>query len=290
MDQIIAAKLRAAALDFYAVLPDGAGRSMLAYGLNLQNTWHDLLGELPISQSSRILDVGCGYGVLSLELALNGVREIFASDINPDFIKGAENLTHTITEQGGLNEDCIIDFKVDDITSLSDPDDYFDFVIVREVFSYLSKPADAANHLFRVTKPNGVVCVEDIDDRLYFTFPPPSQDFNALFEAVDTLQSAKGGDREVGRKLSVYLGAAGFKVTKIVVPTEPLHLRADPATGEGEFVINQFVTLKQQIVDANLMTPEQFDCHIEAMRKQVPFDQFRMNGRIVVFATKQELT
>ncbi len=280
------AKVRAAAAAYFTTLPDGDGRSMLGYTINLQDTWNDLLIKLPLNASSSVLDVGCGFGILALEIAMTAGSSVTGSDINPEFIEGAKSIQKMLISQGNLADSSRVSFETDDIMTLSESDCSHDVIVVREVFSYVSKPDLAMDHLARIVKPGGVVCVEDIDDRLYFTFPPASKDFDVLFQAVRELQASRGGDREVGRKLSVYLHNAGFEVTNVITMTEPMHVNADPAKGERQFIINQLSTLKTSIVKAGLLSEPEFDGHIKAMQEQAPSPEFRMNGRIAVFATK----
>lgn len=288
INQTDTSKLQTAAAGFCTTLPEGEGRSMLSYTINIQTAWHQLLQKLPIVNGTSVLDVGCGFGLLALEIAMSNHAQIVGSDINPEFVEGAKQLLNILRRQGDLAPQAQVEFTVDDIMSLSTVESPFDVVVVREVFSYVEQPDLAASNLYRATKPGGTICVEDIDDRLYFTYPPPSPDFKALFEAIGELQAARGGDREVGRKLSVFLQKAGFSISNITVMTEPMHVSADPAKGEREFIINQIATLRQRIIDAKLMSGENFDKHLNAMKNEPPNEEFRMNGRIAVFATRPD--
>ncbi|CAG4927641.1 methyltransferase domain-containing protein [Acidithrix sp. C25] len=278
------AKLRTVAAGYLSTLEDGEGKSMLAYTLNLGPTWKQIIESLPLGPSTRVLDVGCGYGLLAIEIAIRTGASILASDVNPEFVAGAKTIIERSMEQGILSNDISIEFQVDDIMQLDVPEGEFDVVVVREVFSYVSDPDKAVGNLLGALKPGGVLLVEDIDDHLYMTYPSPSDAFSRLFEAIQKLQGQRGGDREVGRKLSVYLSRGGFVIDSVKLMTEALHVHSDPQKGEKRFIVDQIATLKDQLVDSGLLESASFDELLASVAQEAPQEEFRMNGRVVVQA------
>ncbi len=270
---------------YIARLPESEGRRMLTYTLGLHRMWRSVLSRLPIESHATILDVGTGYGILPFEIAANLDVDVVASDIMAEYIASCNELAQILRSMGHTRPGARLCFEQADIINLPNPDQHFDLVTVREVFSYLSDPAKAAAELRRVTKAGGTIVVEDIDDHLYLTYPPASPAMATLHRAVDQLQSLGGGDREAGRKLSTYLEGAGLTISSVEVIPEALHTTADPTQGEKAFIVQQIAGVRDRIIAAGILSPEEFDRNIAELASEPPISQFRMNGRVIVFAT-----
>ncbi|TQD27263.1 class I SAM-dependent methyltransferase [Methanolobus vulcani] len=97
----------------------------------------------------RILDIGCGPGVITYSLLLQG-HEVWGVDVSESMIKEAsERIEQTEFKQKAH-------FSVGDITSLDFPDNYFDAVICSGVLEYLENDDKALKEIYRVLKFEGV--------------------------------------------------------------------------------------------------------------------------------------
>jgi ubiquinone/menaquinone biosynthesis C-methylase UbiE len=268
-------------------LTDPDSKQLLQYSINLHSTWTSVLDRLEVNYDDSVLDVGTGLGLVPIDLGSKTLAKVTGCDISPKYVSLAKDLLARIRESDMILSNDSISFDVADIESLPYDSNSFSKVIAREVFSYLQNPAKAANEIARVTKLGGKIIVEDIDDSLYITYPEPSQSFEHLLDIVRKLQSDKGGDRKVGRKLSNYLVDAGLSVTKIEVLTDSTHLNSEQIWVEKEFIARQLIAVKPDAVTRGITTIDQFDRAFNSWLTEEIRPGFRMNARVLVWAEKK---
>jgi SAM-dependent methyltransferase len=111
---------------------------------------------------SHILDVGCGTGILSLELATR-FPEARVTGIDPSssFLAAAALLNPK-------NER--LTFHEADAMALCYPSESFDAVLSLLVLNFVADPVQAAREMVRVTKPGGLVAASVWDYPGGFTF------------------------------------------------------------------------------------------------------------------------
>jgi ubiquinone/menaquinone biosynthesis C-methylase UbiE len=133
--------------------------------------------KLPFESATRILDAGCGTGVVTRAIArrAKGKCQVVGSDYSPALIDAARQ------QAKEFKLDSQIDFQVNDIHSLDFEDDYFDIVIAHTVLTHVANPAVAVRELQRVVKPGGVVAIFD-GDYASLTFAYPDDKFARQFE------------------------------------------------------------------------------------------------------------
>ncbi len=111
------------------------------------------LCKRPIA-GSRILDVGCGFGIDDMIFASHGA-EVFGIDVNPDWIK----TIHTYLAD--LKWDLPIETKVGDASKLEYLDNCFDVVLSVEAISHYRDVDNFLREAFRVLAPGGALIVSD---------------------------------------------------------------------------------------------------------------------------------
>jgi len=174
-------------------------------------TWLDTYIAPYVSSQSRILDVGCGPGVLAAEVARNYSNvEIIGLDISPQRLEYAR-------QQNNLKN---LQFQCANSTHLPFPDNSIDLVYSRFMLEYLAEPLQAVSEMARVCKAGGHVILQDIDGQLVSNYPVP--DFDADLQIVLDELSKTGHDVFVGRKLFYFAKKAGLN--NISVKMEPYHL------------------------------------------------------------------
>lgn len=92
-----------------------------------------------------ILDVGCGGGFLSNELARQGY-EVTGVDVSPESLKVAER--HDLTRS--------VKYEVADAYKLPYPDESFDAVTAMDFLEHIEDPEKVIKEFSRVLKPNGL--------------------------------------------------------------------------------------------------------------------------------------
>lgn len=121
---------------------NGYGRSLDQYFAN---------NPLPISRGARVLDAGCGTGLLTLSL-LRAIRfpvKITALDLSATSVVAARK---AIARSRGRKQD--VSFSQGNLLSLPFPNDTFDLVVTSGALEYVPLQ-DGLNELARVIAPDG---------------------------------------------------------------------------------------------------------------------------------------
>jgi len=116
----------------------------------------DLLG---VAAGMRVLDVGCGSGAVTREVArrVRPAGSVVGLDPSPALLAVAAELV----ERDGLTE--AVDLRLGDARSLPFPDAEFDVVLAVTTLAHMPQPEQAIPELARVTRPGGRVGIFDLD-------------------------------------------------------------------------------------------------------------------------------
>ena len=133
----------------FAVSADAYDRFMGRYSVQLSPQLADLAG---VKGGQRVLDVGCGPGALTAELASRvGPAAVSAVDPSESFVAAARERHPAVGVQQASAE------------QLPFPDQAFDVSLAQLVVHFMSDPAAGVAEMMRVTRQDGVVaaCVWD---------------------------------------------------------------------------------------------------------------------------------
>ena len=114
-----------------------------------------ILEETGIKAGDRVLDFGCGPGsyIVPLSKLVGPEGKIYALDNNPLAIKKVKQLA-------ARNQlDNVIAIHSDSVTGF--PDNYFDVILLYDVFHHLERPDAVLKDLHRLLKPEGILSFSD---------------------------------------------------------------------------------------------------------------------------------
>ncbi len=152
----------------------------------------ELLTRAGLARGSRILDLACGKGGLSIPLALELDAKVLGVDLMPAFIEASRERA----QRSGVEAQCR--FEVQDIRHALDRPDHqaaFDAVLYAAV-SIFDTPRETLAALRRVVRPGGLILIDDgcvADDSV--EAPEHYEDYATLTQTRAQLQSH--GDRIV---------------------------------------------------------------------------------------------
>lgn len=171
------------------------------------------------TQAKRVLDVGCGSGVILAELARRwpGSSLVGIDGSLGRLMHAREALAHYTNASA---ESC-------DATNLHFADDSFDLVYSRFLLEYLAERKRAVHEMVRVCRPGGEVLLQDLDGQLVWHHPADEPMQSSLERVIEYLGRI-GFDPFVGRKLFQLAQQAGLE--DITVQIEPYHQIAGAAT------------------------------------------------------------
>lgn len=162
----------------------------------------------------RVLDIGCGPGVISTEMAKlvpNG--HVHGLDASEELLAVAGQ----IAKQSECENVSFSHGSVYELPQIREP---YDFAYARFLYQHLEKPEQATEQIYEALAPGARFCVVDIDDAWLMLHPEPPS-FRPFLKLAQEGQTKRGGNREVGRELASYFVHHGFQdvQTRIVTLT-----------------------------------------------------------------------
>lgn len=162
------------------------------------------LAAAGLQSGQRVLDVGCGPGLISLQIARrNAPSRLVAADCNEISVAEASRQLRDAGVPAEVKMTNLYDPAVSELGS-------FDFVYARFVLQHLSEPQLALVNLRGCLAEGGRLCLCDVDDRWLSVEPSPPE-LATFLGRVGRAQASRGGDRQVGSKLAHYLQRSGFE-------------------------------------------------------------------------------
>ncbi|MFT7597756.1 MAG: ubiquinone/menaquinone biosynthesis C-methylase UbiE [Acidimicrobiales bacterium] len=171
-----------------------------------------------LSAGQTLLDVGCGPGTITVDLAeIVAPGQVTAIEVGDDILDKARQAAE---ERGVQN----ITFEVGDVYELAHDDDSFDVTHAHQVLQHLSDPVAALREMKRVTKPGGIVAVRDADyDGMFWAPADPRLD--RWMDTYRRVAKHNNAEPDGARHLVGWARAAGLAN---VVPTGDAWVFATP--------------------------------------------------------------
>jgi SAM-dependent methyltransferase len=161
----------------------------------------------------RLLDVGCGPGTLTVDLArhLGPTGEVVGVDVSESVIAEA-------TAYAKAERSTNVTFRAGDFRDLDLPEGSFDVVHAHQVLQHLRDPVGALAAMGRLARPGGIVAARDSDYTSFLWTPadPRLDRWREIYMAVSDRNGAAG---DAGRWLLRWALDAGFTEADVTYST-----------------------------------------------------------------------
>lgn len=232
--------------------------------------------KLNFENSPRILEIGCGTGVVTRAVvqAPNFSGFVIGADHSPILIRHARRLA----EKAGLTRS--LEYDIQDAHKLSYPDANFDIAIAHTVISHVTDPRQVLKELARVVRPNGMIVIFDGD---YASLTYACQD-EALGGRMDhALGAATFNNRIIMRTLPKILGEIGLvleqKIAKVV-----------SEIGTGSFFRSFAETYTPNVKTSQLMPDDEIDAWLEEQEAAMRCNTFFASCNYYTYITRRRET
>jgi len=157
--------------------------------------------QINLRNAKKVLEVGCGTGVIAEEMKKKSTAKITAIDIDEEMIALAKDNIEGVH------------FMVEDSEKLSMKNETFDIVICQYFFLWLSNPKRVLNEMVRVCKNGGyVIALAEPDYGGWLEYP----EMDLGNKHIQSLEQ-EGADPRMGRKLLNLFEKAGLRSYQIII-------------------------------------------------------------------------
>jgi ubiquinone/menaquinone biosynthesis C-methylase UbiE len=178
--------------------PDEWARFLKKQAEHTKEERHDLYEKVELKERKKILEVGCGTGAITTDIASLTTGHITAIDINKGRFEKARSAASSLP--------CVT-FAMADVMGLPFKDDTFDLVVSSVVLLYVKDKQRAVNEMARVTQKNGaVLATMEPDHSGWLNYPE-----NRLAPLFMKDLEEMGADTRMGRKLKYLFSKSGLK-------------------------------------------------------------------------------
>jgi len=110
---------------------------------------------MPISETTKILDIACGKGAVSIKIAESLGVNVYGFDLMPEFIEYAKQKAKE------LNVDTLCHFVYADANEIVNTEKHYDCVIFGGAGDALGSPRETLSKLLRTVKPKGFILIDE---------------------------------------------------------------------------------------------------------------------------------
>jgi len=210
-----------------------------------------LLDRLRLPLGVRCLDLGCGIGETTRQLAgkLGETSEVVGVDQDRKLVNAASSNTPV--------KGCSIIFQQGDATRLDFEDESFQFVFARYLLHHLKDPQEVLEEMFRVCKPGGMVAVQEPDSAKQYCYPG-----SWAYERLPKIYGRLFSSAFVGREL--------YSLFRQLGCTEP-HLGVETIAGVNVDLRRSYrMTIEAvgpALIDQEILTPDQLEEMLGELRR-----------------------
>lgn len=203
-----------------------------------------------LTRGMSVLDVGCGPGFTTLELAERvGPRgKVVGIDQSDRFVAQLRaELARRAMEQ--------CEVRQLDLRELPNDIGEFDLIYARWIFCFLPEPEAALRALARHLKPGGALLIFDYTHYQHFALAPRVEVMAEVVEAISTWWRSTGGSLDVQSNLPPAALAAGLEIQSLVQP-EVIARPGEPLWHWPERFLREFLP---ELVAEHFLNHDQLD-------------------------------
>jgi SAM-dependent methyltransferase len=218
---------------------------------------HNLWERASIAPGQHVLDVGCGPGHATMDLAeLVGPRgRVVGVDESPLFLK---QLHERVQARHLAN----VERYLGDIQSLPEifPEDHdsFDIAYARWVLCFVKNPESVIAGVARLLKPGGRFAIQDYFNYEAMSIAPRQPAFTRVINAVGKSWRDRGGDPDIVARIPALCRAHGLEVKHLTVHDR---IARPPAANVGSTIWHWpdsfFKNFVPKLVEMNYLTREE---------------------------------
>lgn len=207
--------------------------------VRMRESYLDRISPAP---NARVLDFGCGTGVVARALARRDgfTGTIVGIDASDALVDAARRLA----QEEGLGDR--IEFRVGDCHAVEDPDDSYDLVIGHTLVSHVADPEKVVSEASRIVRSDGTVAIFD-GDYASLTYGAGDPDRNQ--QIVDGILAAVVANPYVMRRVPELLRRCRLNVVAFLP-----EILAE--AGEGAFFASLFESYVPMAVSAGAISGE----------------------------------
>lgn len=155
-----------------------------------------------IKRGQRVLDVGCGSGTITKDIAMlvGASGETVGIDTSEHLIAQAEDTFGSIAN---------LSFRLADINTFEDPEK-FDVITSARVLQWLSNPVEVVHKMKALLKPEGCLTILDYNHEAIEFSPEIPASMRKLYNAFLTWRRDAGMDNQIADHLEQIFRNAGL--------------------------------------------------------------------------------
>jgi ubiquinone/menaquinone biosynthesis C-methylase UbiE len=169
-----------------------------------------LLKRAGVRTGMRGIDVGCGGGTVTIELAQMTAPDGLITGIDMDAVK-----LDLAREEASRRRIDNVEFRTADVNAWDEPATY-DLVYSRFLLQHLTARTELVARMWDAVRPGGVLIVEDADFDGWACHPP-NAGFDFFVRTYCEALRRRGGDPTAGRQLFEYFVRCGIPTPEMRV-------------------------------------------------------------------------
>ncbi|CAN5635206.1 methyltransferase domain-containing protein [soil metagenome] len=196
----------------------------------------------------RLLDLGCGPGYASFDLAhlAGAAGEVLAVDMSQRFV---DHLQEQAVCRGISN----LRGEVQDVENLKVGADSLDGAFARWVLCFTSDPGSVVAGAARALRPGGRFAVMDYCHYRGLIVAPHSPEIDRVISATFLAVTRRGGNMDVGRDIPAMMRSCGLEVQSV----QPIVRAARPGSALWKWPETFFLGYLTTLLEMELITEDE---------------------------------